>query len=66
MEDSEQKKEAFGLYKNFSKVIKEYEESKYKEWVKDASRFVDNMMKKNILKVVFKDEEGDNHVKTVT
>ncbi|VVD00165.1 unnamed protein product [Leptidea sinapis] len=52
-----QKKEAFKLYKAFSKVVKEYEETKYKEWVDSASKFVDNMMKINILHVVFKKEE---------
>jgi hypothetical protein len=58
LNECEQKKEAFLQYKAFSKVIKEYEDSKYNEWVKKASEFVDNMMKRNILKVVFKKEEG--------
>ncbi|KAM3960300.1 LOW QUALITY PROTEIN: dynein heavy chain at 89D [Aphomia sociella] len=57
LNDCEQKKEAFVQYKAFSKVIKEYEETKYKEWVQGASQFVDNMMKRNILKVVFKKED---------
>ncbi|KAJ0174233.1 hypothetical protein K1T71_010379 [Dendrolimus kikuchii] len=57
LNECEQKKEAFLQYKAFSKVIKEYEDSKYNEWVNGASEFVDNMMKKNILKVVFKKED---------
>ncbi|XP_059059014.1 dynein axonemal heavy chain 10 [Achroia grisella] len=57
LNDCEQKKEAFLQYKAFSKIIKEYEDSKYQEWVNDASHFVDNMMKRNILKVVFKKED---------
>ncbi|XP_075981627.1 dynein heavy chain at 89D [Anticarsia gemmatalis] len=56
LNDCEQKKEAFLQYKAFSKVIKEYEDSKYKEWVYSAADFVDNMMKKNVLKVEFKTE----------
>ncbi|XP_028025407.1 dynein heavy chain 10, axonemal [Bombyx mandarina] len=57
LNECEQKKEAFLQYKAFSKIIKEYEDTKYKEWVQDASLFCDNMMKKNILKVVFKKED---------
>ncbi|KAL4712607.1 hypothetical protein ACJJTC_007202 [Scirpophaga incertulas] len=53
----EQKKEAFLQYKTFSKVLKEYEDSKYQEWVKPASDFVDNIMKRNILKVAFKKDD---------
>nr|XP_049701305.1 dynein axonemal heavy chain 10 [Helicoverpa armigera] len=56
LNDCEQKKEAFMQYKAFSKVIKEYEEGKYKEWVTGAADFVENMMKKNVLKVEFKKE----------
>lgn len=58
LNDCEQKKEAFLQYKAFSKIIKEYEDTKYEEWVHGASKFVDNIMKKNILKVVFRKEEG--------
>ncbi|XP_045502201.1 dynein axonemal heavy chain 10 [Colias croceus] len=57
LNECEQKKEAFLQYKAFSKLIKEYEQTKYKEWVDGASLFVDNLMKKNILHVVFKKEE---------
>ncbi|XP_041985040.1 dynein axonemal heavy chain 10 [Aricia agestis] len=57
LNDCEQKKEAFAQYKRLSKSIKEYEEQKYKEWLQKASQFVDDMMKKNILRVVFKKEE---------
>lgn len=57
LNECEQKKEAFLQYKAFSKVIKEYEDGKFKEWVSGASSFVDNMMKKNILHVVFKKED---------
>ncbi|XP_049877279.1 dynein axonemal heavy chain 10 [Pectinophora gossypiella] len=53
LNNCEQKKEAFLQYKAFSKTIKEYEEQKYSEWLAHASKFVDNMMKKNILHVVF-------------
>lgn len=45
-------------YKGFSKVIKEYEDQKYRDWVQGAVDFVDNMMKKNVLKVEFKKEAG--------
>lgn len=58
LNDCEQKKEAFLQYKASSKLIKEYEETKYREWVQGASEFVDNMMKKNVLKVEFKKEVG--------
>ncbi|KAJ2948630.1 hypothetical protein O0L34_g7885 [Tuta absoluta] len=61
LNDCEQKKEAFLQYKAFSKVIKEYEDSKYTEWVSYASKFVDNMMKKNILKVAFMKEHDPGH-----
>ena len=54
----EQKKEAYVQYKNFSKAVKEFEEAKYKEWVFGAAHFVENMMKKNVLKVEFKKEPG--------
>ncbi|XP_063540762.1 dynein axonemal heavy chain 10 [Cydia strobilella] len=57
LNECEQKKEAFLQYKNMSKVIKDYENGKYKEWVSISSTFVDNVMKKNILKVEFKKEE---------
>ncbi|XP_026741363.1 dynein heavy chain 10, axonemal [Trichoplusia ni] len=56
LNDCEQKKEAFMQYKGFSKVIKEYEDQKYRDWVQGAVDFVDNMMKKNVLKVEFKKE----------
>ncbi|CAH0695759.1 unnamed protein product [Spodoptera exigua] len=56
LNDCEQKKEAFMQYKAFSKVIKEYEEQKYREWVGPAVQFVENMMKKNVLRVEFKKE----------
>lgn len=58
LNECEQKKEAFLQYKAFSKVIKGYEDSKYNEWVDGASKFVDDAMKRNILQVVFKKEEG--------
>ncbi|KPJ04007.1 Dynein heavy chain 10, axonemal [Papilio xuthus] len=54
LNDCEQKKEAFNQYKAFSKLIKEYEDAKFKEWVDASSLFVDNVMKKNILQVKFK------------
>ncbi|KAF9819085.1 hypothetical protein SFRURICE_000750 [Spodoptera frugiperda] len=58
LNDCEQKKEAFMQYKAFSKVIKDYEDQKYKDWVGPAAEFVDNMMKKNVLRVEFKKEPG--------
>lgn len=58
LDDCEQKKEAFSQYKAFSKVVKEYEEMKFKEWAQSSSEFVDNMMKKNILRVKFKHGTG--------
>lgn len=59
LNDCEQKKEAFNQYKAFSKVIKEYEDAKFKEWVDVSSLFVDNVMKKNILQVKFKAGIGE-------
>lgn len=59
LNECEQKKTAFLQYKAFSRVIKEYEETKYKEWMQDASDFVDNTMKKNILHVLFIKEDGN-------
>ncbi|CAG9136916.1 unnamed protein product [Plutella xylostella] len=53
LNDCEQKKEAFLQYKRISKVMKEYEDSKYKVWVDGASLLVDSMMKKNVLHVQF-------------
>lgn len=41
------------MYKSFSKVVKEFENQKFNDWVQGASLFVDNMMKKNILRVQF-------------
>ncbi|KOB63658.1 putative ciliary dynein heavy chain, partial [Operophtera brumata] len=41
LNDSVQKKEAFLQYKAFSKVIKDYEDNKYKDWVQEASEFTD-------------------------
>nr|XP_034835442.1 dynein heavy chain 10, axonemal [Maniola hyperantus] len=64
LNDCEQKKTAFLQYKAFSKVIKEFEETKYKNWLQDASDLVDNMMKKNILHVVFVKEEDPAPIKT--
>ncbi|CAK1584360.1 unnamed protein product [Parnassius mnemosyne] len=59
LNDCEQKKEAFQQYKAFSKVIKEYEDLKFKEWAENCSKFVDNVMKKNILHVKFKEGKGN-------
>lgn len=44
------------MYKSFSKTVKEFENQKFNDWVQGASLFVDNMMKKNILKVQFTQE----------
>ncbi|XP_068620608.1 LOW QUALITY PROTEIN: dynein axonemal heavy chain 10 [Battus philenor] len=55
LNDSEQKKEAFNQYKAFTKLIKDYEDAKFKEWAEHSSLFVDSMMKKNILHVKFKE-----------
>lgn len=46
------------MYKSFSKTLMEYEEQKYNEWVSNALHFVENMMKRNILHVVFKKTDG--------
>lgn len=59
LNECEQKKEAFLQYKKLSKVITEYCDGKYEDWVHTASRVVDNMMKKNILHVLFKKEPGE-------